>query len=109
MLSSRPNLKLFNWAAVLCGVLLFGSAAWAQEIILHLRNGDRIAGTILSENTNQVTLSTVWIKELVVPVAQIDRPKIPPPPAPSIAAKPAATNALPATNLVVVAKPLIPG
>jgi hypothetical protein len=48
-------------------------AAMAQNVILHLRNGDRIAGTVISENTNQVTLSTVWIKEISVPLAQIER------------------------------------
>jgi hypothetical protein len=109
MWSNRPSLKLFNWAVICCAVLLLGNAARAQSIILHLRNGDRIAGTILSENTNQVTLSTVWIKELVVPVAQIESREIPPAPQ-IVATKPApptATNPVPATNIVVAAKPVV--
>ena len=95
-------------------VLFLGLPAWSQSVILHLRNGDRIAGTILSENTNAVTLSTVWIKELVVPLAQIERRETPPA---SITAATtnvvvAGTNAVPAagaTNATsVVVKPAKP-
>lgn len=62
------------------GLLIFGIAAWlvcgsqvarCETIILHLRNGDRVAGTILSEDTNSVRISTTWIKELAVPVSAI--------------------------------------
>ncbi|MDB6111375.1 MAG: hypothetical protein JWR69_3125, partial [Pedosphaera sp.] len=107
---NRPSLKLFSRAVVCCALLMTGNAARAQSIILHLRNGDRIAGTILSENTNQLTVSTVWIKELVVPVAQIERREIPPVPQ-IVVAKPAApttTNPAPATNVLVAAKPVTP-
>jgi uncharacterized protein DUF481 len=45
----------------------------AETIILHLKNGDRIAGTIVSEDTNRVLITTAWIKELAVPAAQIER------------------------------------
>src|SRR5689334_19011112 len=41
--------------------------------ILHLKNGDRIAGTIVSENTNHVVITTSWIKELSIPISQIDK------------------------------------
>jgi hypothetical protein len=64
----------------------------AQNVILHLRNGDRIAGTIISESTNEVTLSTVWIKQLTVPLAQIERREITPTPL-ADAPNAAATNA----------------
>jgi putative salt-induced outer membrane protein YdiY len=59
-------------AAIFWMMLLCCSNARAQNVILHLRNGDRIAGTIVSETPKKVTLSTVWIKELDVPVDQID-------------------------------------
>jgi hypothetical protein len=39
--------------------------------MLHLKNGDRVAGSILSEDTNHVVISNTWIKELSVPVGQI--------------------------------------
>ena len=46
--------------------------AWsAQPVTLHLRNGDRITGTISSEDTNRIVLSTPWLKELSVPTAQV--------------------------------------
>jgi putative salt-induced outer membrane protein YdiY len=60
-------------------LLMFGLNSRAQNVILHLSNGDRIAGVIVSENTNQVVLSTAWAKELAVPMSQIERREIPPP------------------------------
>ncbi|WP_040550812.1 DUF481 domain-containing protein [Pedosphaera parvula] len=88
----------------------------AQTVILHLRNGDRIAGAITSETTNSITVSNVWIKELMVPLAQIEKREIAvTPAAPSIAETNAAVAAIstgtnkptavaPLTNVVVVAK-----
>lgn len=75
MIRIRHRLDLISWTFALA-VLFLGNSARAQSVILHLRNGDRIAGTILSENTNTVTVSTVWIKELAVPVSQIERREI---------------------------------
>jgi putative salt-induced outer membrane protein YdiY len=118
-----PNLKSQRWAVILA-VFVTGNVVWAQDVILHLRNGDRIAGTIISENTNQVTVSTVWIKELSVPIAQIERREVPATntvqtakstqPAPTSPAlvpanvstnKPVVTTAAaPATNAVTTAK-----
>jgi hypothetical protein len=57
-------------------VLLFAAllqAVRADTIILHLKNGDRLAGTIVSEDTNRVVLTTRWIKEVAVPVSEIER------------------------------------
>ncbi len=45
--------------------------ASAENLILLLKNGDRISGKLLSENTNQVVVSTSWAKELVLPVTEI--------------------------------------
>jgi hypothetical protein len=52
-------------------LLLFLAAAPAQTVVLHLKNGDRIAGTIVSEDTNRVVVTTPWIKELAVPLSAI--------------------------------------
>lgn len=49
------------------------ASAGAQEVILHLRNGDRIAGRLLSEDATNVVLSTSWIARLPVPVSAIER------------------------------------
>jgi hypothetical protein len=68
----RKLLELFCGAAALA-VILFSHECQGGEVVLHLLNGDRIAGTILSETTNQVTLSNSWAKDLVIPVSQIER------------------------------------
>src|SRR5579872_2454420 len=109
MMRKRPNPDLIRWALMLVAMMI-GGAAWGQNVILHLRNGDRIAGTILSETTNQVTLSTVWIKELVVPVAQIERRELPPAQPPAVVTPPAINNAalVNAATPSVKAKPASP-
>jgi len=58
----------------LAGWLVLGAQfARAENVVLHLRNGDRIAGTIIAEDTNRVVLATSWIKELPVPLSAIQR------------------------------------
>jgi len=65
--------RINNWLALALALAGFVAGARAQDVVIYLRNGDRIAGTIISENTNQVVVSTVWIKEITIPLAQIDR------------------------------------
>ena len=48
-------------------------AARAENTILHLKNGDRLAGRILSEDTNRVVITTSWITELAIPTNEIER------------------------------------
>ena len=43
----------------------------AQPAVVFLKNGDRISGTIISENTNQITLSNLWSKEIIIPLAEV--------------------------------------
>lgn len=58
----------------LAGWLAFGAVlARGKNIVQYLHNGDRIAGTIVSEDTNRVVLTTSWIKELAVPLSAIQR------------------------------------
>jgi putative salt-induced outer membrane protein YdiY len=40
-------------------------------IILQLKNGDRLSGTIVNEDTNQVTLKTTWSPAVVVSTSEI--------------------------------------
>lgn len=56
-------------------------ATRAQNTVLHLKNGDRLAGRILSEDTNRVVITTSWITELAIPAKEIERrePATPPP------------------------------
>jgi opacity protein-like surface antigen len=70
----RPNLKplssLFLWLALLISFRATPTVA-ADTVVLQLRNGDRITGTIVSESTNEVFLATMWSKEIRVPTVQI--------------------------------------
>jgi len=80
--------------AVFLFLFLAPHAASAQTTVLHLKNGDRVAGNIVSEDTNHVVITTSWIKELAVPLAQIARREIVPPQA-------GATNGVAASNAPV--------
>ena len=100
----RRIIKLLIPVLALAGCL---TCARAQDVVIYLRNGDRVAGKIISEDTNQVVVSTVWIKELAIPVSQIERRETLPPGTLPTAAKPGptVTNAPPGpTNLVTVIK-----
>ena len=64
----RPSLGLcLLWAA------LFGAGVHvsAQSVVLHLQNGDRIAGVLLSQTTNSLVLSNAWASELKIPRAAV--------------------------------------
>ncbi|HEX4646361.1 MAG TPA: hypothetical protein VH598_12220, partial [Verrucomicrobiae bacterium] len=109
ILPKRRTLKIRCRAAALAAFAIV-VAVRGQDVILHLRNGDRIAGTILSENTNQVTLSNAWTSALSVPLAQIERREIPAPTkntatnaAASVAQTPPAATP---SNTVALAKPM---
>jgi hypothetical protein len=56
-------------------VLFLGLLARSQaaQVILHLKNGDRLTGTIVSESTNSVTLATSFFGNVPVPVGEITR------------------------------------
>jgi hypothetical protein len=64
------------WRAVLvlCGsLLLLPGVIRAEPVIFHLRNGDRITGSITAENDQEVTISSPLLGQVVVPVGQIER------------------------------------
>ena len=89
-------------------VLLFAAliSTRGETIILHLKNGDRLAGTIISEDTNRVIINTTWVKELVVPVSEIvKRESAPAPATPPVAEqKPPPSPPATVTNVVPSAK-----
>jgi len=73
------RLKPANHKLVVCAGALLSLALLsrplrgADTVTLTLRNGDRITGTLASEETNRVVLSTPWIKELTIPTGQISK------------------------------------
>src|SRR5580700_108375 len=106
----RPNLDRQTHLSGLLAVvmlLLTLAAGPAQTVILHLKNGDRIAGAIVTEDTNRVVITTEWIKDLAVPLSEISGretplPQLPatnaPPPGPAIASRLAAPSGHPAST-----------
>ena len=99
--SRKTNLLLCTLA-----LMVFLPIARAQDVIIYLRNGDRIAGKIISENANQIVVSTVWARELPIPLAQIDRREtLPPGTLSATNAVTAGTNVLKnPTNVVTIVK-----
>jgi hypothetical protein len=49
-------LTLGHWLCV--GCLVFAWSGRAEEVIFHLRNGDRITGAITAENAQEVTVQS---------------------------------------------------
>ena len=84
--------------------LALAACAVAQPVTVELKNGDRITGRIISENTNRVVLSNTWSREIAIPLADIAK-RILQTNAPLALAKPSITptNA-PKTNGVALAK-----
>jgi hypothetical protein len=87
-----PSFQRATTSCVLAVLCLFLSTLvlQAQTTVLHMKNGDRIAGVILSNDVNSVVISNAWVKQLVVPLNQIaSREQVPP----AIAAVATQTNA----------------
>ncbi len=68
----------------------------ADEVVLHLKNGDRLSGSLISESPNDVTITSGALGKLTIPRSEIERrdSKTPPPapsspPAANLAASPA--------------------
>lgn len=49
------------------------TTGWADPVILHFKNGDRMAGTIISENATNAVISNAWAGSLSVPLDQVVR------------------------------------
>ena len=48
-------------------------SARAETVVLHLKNGDRIGGEIIFQDTNHLVVTTSWAKKLDIPVSEIER------------------------------------
>ncbi|HZV36054.1 MAG TPA: DUF481 domain-containing protein [Verrucomicrobiae bacterium] len=72
---------------------------------MHLLNGDRIAGEVISQTTNELVLSNIWIKQLTIPVAQIHSLEIlTNAPGTNVTKILVGTNLFSGTNMVVLVK-----
>lgn len=63
------------WLRAIPLLLLVATFArsYGAQVILHLKNGDRLTGTILSESTNVVTLATPFFGNVPVPLGEITK------------------------------------
>lgn len=89
-----------NFIPVFLLLLALCWSAGAQQVILQLKNGDRLTGKIVLETTNQVAFTTIWSNNIAIPVDWITNRQ-------TIALL-AATNAVAPTNVVVIAPPAKP-
>jgi hypothetical protein len=98
----RKNHKSIFQIGWLVGLLFACSAltVYSQTVTLQLNNGDRISGSVISEDLNRVILSNAWAKEIVIPLVEIKSRE-------KIAATPTETNAVVA-KVVPAPKPVVP-
>lgn len=83
----------------LVGVCAAFGRANAQSVVLYLKSGDKISGQIISEYTNRLVLSNSWVKDLNVPLSQIERREM-------VAA--ASTNHVKGSNFLAKVKAKVP-
>ncbi len=106
MSNHRRNRKV-SCLAVQGWLVLFGflllKTCWAESLILQLRNGDRVTGTLVSEDANQVTIIHAILGKITIPMAQIESRKNA---TAGAAVAPSTTN--PVAALPTVASPAAP-
>jgi putative salt-induced outer membrane protein YdiY len=71
------------------------SFCWADDVILHLQNGDRITGRVLSDDTNQIVVATAFSDKLTIPRSLVERRQPVTNLPPSLAQQSGASNAPP--------------
>jgi len=62
-------------------VFLLGLSGWlrlsaADSVILHFANGDRLSGTVISENPSEVVINAGLLGKITVPLSQISKRKV---------------------------------
>ena len=66
-----PRFRNLNTFVVLFVLCVLALPAHAQSVILYLRNGDRLSGSIINETDDQIVISTSWNRELAIPFSEI--------------------------------------
>lgn len=69
------RLGKFAAAAIALGLFFPAKMFSAETVTFHLRTGERIAGAIVSQDTNRVVISNLWAGDLSIPLAQIEKRK----------------------------------
>jgi putative salt-induced outer membrane protein len=74
MSQSRSNNCVWPGLLAMLGLLFTAAPSYAADnLVFHLRNGDRITGRVVSEDIHQVTVFTVWKQDLVIPIDEITK------------------------------------
>jgi hypothetical protein len=68
-----PKSQRHNFIPLLLLLLAFCWNARSQQVVLQLKNGDRLTGKIASETTNQVVLTTTWSNNITIPASWITK------------------------------------
>lgn len=86
----------------------FPVGAADTTVVLELRNGDRLSGLVLSDNTNRIILSNAWAGELIVPAGQIVKRTPQPAKAPAVAKPEGPEPAVTASQYGILVSPRVP-
>ncbi|MGZ4961132.1 MAG: DUF481 domain-containing protein [Limisphaerales bacterium] len=72
-----PKPQRHNFIPVLLLLLLaFSWNVQAQQVVLQLKNGDRLTGKIATETTNQIVLTTTWSNNITIPADWISKREV---------------------------------
>src|SRR5687767_2112930 len=86
--------------AIVSFALLLNFTAAAQDAVIHLKNGDRISGRIVSESATAVRLTNTFLGSFEIPLGEISKREVVVAPSLAPATNVATTVAAPATNVV---------
>jgi len=101
MRNRKRNNSIALWLFLLAFMGSFRLFA-VESVILHLANGDRLSGTIVSENATEVVINAGLLGKITVPLSQISKRDI-------LTVTPPAAVAAPQTNNVATATTNAPG
>ena len=107
MLEKRLS-DLWSALAIVSLALLLQVSVAGQDVIVHLKNGDRLSGWHLSETTNSVRLTNSFLGNFEVPLSQISRREVIAPPAAPLTNAPPVASAVTTTNIAVAVPPKEP-
>ena len=97
----RNRAVRFFWlCCTLCAGFHFHGTTEAQSILLHLRNGDRLSGSLIAEEAASLTISNSILGKVAVPLAQIEKRE-------SLTNAAVAVQAITTITNVVVASPAL--
>lgn len=74
MLLPKPHKNYLKTPTLLLSVICFAAALGkgvSQDIFVKLKNGDRITGRLLAQETNHVIIATTWVEALALPISSI--------------------------------------